>query len=99
MKKAIEHLEELNKKYEATKRTYESDLKLGFKSGVRKYFDPVFYDEQGHKEVIAAIEELSKLRQGAVSDSVCDHNWKEWEDSICNAQMRCTKCKKIFKAN
>lgn len=58
MNKAIEHLEKLNQQYEATKRTYESDLKLGFKKGVRKYFDPVYYDEQGHKEVLQAIELL-----------------------------------------
>ena len=61
MNKAIEHLEELNKKYEATKRTYESDLKLGFK-GTRKYFDPVYYDEQGHKEVLEAIKVLTELQ-------------------------------------
>ena len=31
----------------------------------------------------------------AVIKSVCDHNWKEWEDENCNAQMRCTKCKTV----
>ena len=30
---------------------------------------------------------------GDVMVSDCDHNWKEWEDENCNAQMRCTKCK------
>ena len=31
----------------------------------------------------------------AVIKSVCDHNWKEWEDENCNAQIRCTKCKAV----
>lgn len=60
MIKVIKHLEKLRDDYESTKRTYESDLKLGFKRGVRRYFDPVYYDEEGHKEVIKAIEILTK---------------------------------------
>ena len=41
-------------------------------------------------------DEIVKLFcQPAVIKSVCDHNWKEWEDENCNAQMRCTKCKTV----
>ena len=39
--------------------------------------------------------EVKKLNIPAVIKSVCDHNWKEWEDENCNAQMRCTKCKTV----
>ena len=27
--------------------------------------------------------------------TVCAHNWKEWEDENCNAQMKCTKCNEV----
>ena len=41
------------------------------------------------------LKALEELLQHAVIKSVCDHNWKEWEDENCNAQMRCTKCKTV----
>ena len=46
-------------------------------------------------ETITKELDTEKLRLSAVSKSVCDHNWKEWEDESCNAQMRCTKCKTV----
>lgn len=39
------------------------------------------------------IQKLNKEKNATKQD--CDHNWKEWEDESCNAQMRCTKCKDV----
>lgn len=57
--KGIYHLQKINEKYANTKRVHEDDLKKGFK-GLRAHFDPVYYDEQGHKEVLTAIEILTQ---------------------------------------
>jgi hypothetical protein len=58
MSKAIQHLQKLSEDYAATKKIYEEDKKRGFK-GIRAYFDPVYYDEKGHTEVLAAIKILT----------------------------------------
>lgn len=91
MKKVIEHLQKINEKYEATKRTYEDDLKRGFK-GMRKYFDPVYYDEQGHKEVLEAIEVLSKLHQPTVVSSVCNFCGSENLEYCGGGEFTCNDC-------
>jgi len=53
-----------------------------------------------HNAFGIAIDEANEMLvknciKPAVIKSVCDHNWKEWEDENCNAQMRCTKCKTV----
>jgi hypothetical protein len=40
-----------------------------------------------------AQQQVKKLNIPAVIKSVCDHNWKEWEDANCNARLRCSRCK------
>lgn len=45
---------------------------------------------EGLEEVEGLINNIADI-----IDISCDHNWEEWEDEICNAQMRCTKCKEI----
>lgn len=47
------------------------------------------------KETPDEPQTTSNCIKPAVIKSVCDHNWKEWEDENCNAQMRCTKCKTV----
>ena len=32
---------------------------------------------------------------GRSEQLVCEHNWKQWEDSHCNVRWRCTKCKEV----
>ena len=31
----------------------------------------------------------------AVIKSVCEHKWKQWEDSNCNGRWKCTRCKEV----
>jgi len=70
---------------------------------LHKYFHH-FNSERTRDLVVKAMEdyaeiyhdsEIKKLNKPAVIKSACDHNWKEWEDEDCNAQMRCTKCKTV----
>lgn len=51
--------------------------------------------EEYQKECWEALKQAIRTFCNPVIKSVCDHNWKEWEDESCNAQMRCTKCKTV----
>ena len=43
-----------------------------------------------------AQQEIKNLIIPVVMKSVCDHNYKQYEDGNCNAKLRCTKCKDIL---
>lgn len=52
----------------------------------------------GWDSIVEAIDTVvAELEPINHKELTCDHNWKEWEDENCNAQMRCTKCKSIRK--
>ena len=66
------------------------DTKKEAKKYLNKYFKTQYIKETDD-EYKALVRILNKALR--IHDSVCDHNWKEWEDENCNAQMRCTKCR------
>jgi hypothetical protein len=60
------------------------------------------YGKLGRRDLMERYKEEEKKVSREIFDlkaesknEDCAHNWKEWEDENCNAQMRCTRCKEI----